>query len=390
MTDTLKLAHLAPPIRLEQGGVVRAVLDMASQLADQGHDVTLATWDTTDAPKDWTKGRTDVPRLLRIDPPGFLGRPTPAATKLLTRLFKACHAVHLHTPWEPVNIHAAKLCRSLGVPYIVSVHGMLDDWSMAQRSLKKRIYLALAARRLLERATLIHCTAEAELTQSRRWYPRGSGRVVPLILDLAPYRDLPGPGLARAAFNIDPARPVVLFLSRVHVKKGVHILVDALKLLADRGIDAQLLIAGTGDEQYTRQITDQIAALGLTDRARLLGMVKGPEKVSLYQAADLFALPTSQENFGFVLPEALACATPAITTKGVDTWPELEASGSTIVAEQTAEAFADAIATLLAQPDRRREMGAKGRAWVLEALDPDAVARRYADLYREAAGTRKP
>lgn len=390
MTDSLKVAHLAPPIRLEQGGVVRAVLDMASQLTSQGHDVTLATWDTTDAPNEWTNGRTGVPRLLRIDPPGFLGRPTPAATKLLTRLFKACHAVHLHTPWEPANIHAASLCRSLGVPYIVSVHGMLDDWSMAQRSLKKRIYLALAARRMLERAAHVHCTAEAELTQSKRWYPRGTGRVVPLVFDLAPYRNLPGPDLARNAFTIDAARPVVLFLSRIHVKKGVHILVDAMKILAGRGVDAQLLIAGTGDEDYTRQITDQIASLGLTGRARLLGMVKGPEKVSLYQAADLFALPTSQENFGFVLPEALACGTPAITTKGVDTWPELESSGSTLIADQTAEAFADAIATLLAQPDRRQEMGKKGRTWVLEALDPDAVARRYADLYREAAGTRTP
>ena len=353
-TKPLKVAHLAPPFRLEQGGVVRAVLDLAGEMSKHGHDITLATWDTTDAPKDWDNGNPDTPRILKTDPPSRLGKLTPHSIKLLTRLFKSCDAVHFHTPWEPSNIPAAKLCRELGVPYVVSIHGMLDDWSMSQRSLKKRLYLALGACTMLEKAAAVHCTAEAELTQSKRWYPKGRGIVVPLVFDIEPYRELPGPELARQAFDIDAAKPVVLFLSRVHVKKGVHILVDAAKLLADRGVDAQFLIAGTGDEEYTNRIKQQIASNNLEGRVRMLGMVKGAQKLSLYQAANVFALPTSQENFGFVLPEALACSVPAITTRGVDTWPELEASGSTLIAEQTAEAFANAIAELLEDEPRRR------------------------------------
>lgn len=384
MTKPLKIAHLAAPIRLEHGGVVRAVLDMAGATADMGHDVTLATWDTTDVPRQWNHGRPNVPRVMPIDPPGALGRPTPKARELLTRLIRACDAVHLHTPWEPINIHAAAICRRLGVPYILSVHGMLDDWSMTQSNLKKRLYLALAARKMLERAHAVHCTAQAEIEQSRRWYPKGTGVVVPLVFDLAPYRELPGPDLARQTFGIDPARPAVLFLSRLHVKKGVHILVEAAASLRDRGVDAQFLIAGTGDDDYTARITEQIRSLDLASNARLLGMVGGELKVSLYQAADLFALPTSQENFGFVLPETLACATCAITTKGVDTWPELQASGAALIIEQSPEAFASAIRELLADPQRRRRMGDAGRDWVLSALDPVTVARRYAELYEQA------
>ena len=386
-TKPLKVAHLAPPFRLEQGGVVRAVLDLAGEMSKHGHDITLATWDTTDAPKDWDNGNPDTPRILKIDPPARLGKLTPHSIKLLTRLFKSCDAVHFHTPWEPSNIPAAKLCRELSVPYIVSIHGMLDDWSMSQRSLKKRLYLALGACTMLEKAAAVHCTAEAELTQSKRWYPKGRGIVVPLVFDIEPYRELPGPELARQAFDIDAAKPVVLFLSRVHVKKGVHVLVDAAKLLADRGVDAQFLIAGTGDEEYTNRIKQQIASNNLGGRVRMLGMVKGAQKLSLYQAANVFALPTSQENFGFVLPEALACSVPAITTRGVDTWPELEASGSTLIAEQTAEAFANAIAELLEDEPRGREMGQKGRDWVLTNLDPEVVSGRYASLYEVAART---
>lgn len=386
MSSPLKIAHVSPPIRLAQGGVVRAVLDMAGEMARQGHDVTLATWDAADAPKEWSNGHTGVPRVMRIDAPGRLGRFTPGAVKLLKRLFGSCDAVHLHTPWELSNIHAARLCRELGRPYVVSIHGMLDDWSMSQSWAKKRVFLALAARRMLERAYAVHCTAEAELSQSRRWYPGGRGVVVPLVFDLGPYRELPGPGVARGAFGIDAERPVVLFLSRMHVKKGVHILVEAAKILAERGDTFQVLIAGTGDEGYTQRVRRQIDELGLGSRVRLLGMVGGVEKVSLYQAASVFALPTSQENFGFVLPEALACGVPAVTTRGVDTWPELEASGAAVIADQTASAFAGAIGGLLADPERRARMGRLGREFVLGTLDPVAVSARYASLYAEAAG----
>ncbi len=385
MNDYLKITHVSAPIRLELGGVVRAVLDLAGSLASHGHDVAVATWDAQDVPSEWAPGRTGVPRVVRFDPPGSFGKPTPKTEETLRRLIAASDVVHLHTPWELLNLSVAKLCRKLGKPYVISIHGMLDDWSMSQRTLKKRVFLALAARSMLENAYAVHCTAQAELDQSKRWYPNGTGVVVPLVFDIEPYRNLPGPELARDEFGIDQERPVVLFLSRVHVKKGVHILVEAAKQLLDSTVDAQFLIAGTGDEAYTAQIQQQIKSLGLKDRVRMLGMVRGTEKVSLYQCADIFALPTSQENFGFVLPEALACGVPAITTRGVDTWPELEASGSAMIVEQSAGAFADAIAGLLADAARRVEMGRAGRSWVLNALDPDAVARRYASMYQDAA-----
>ncbi len=379
----MNILHVTANLRLELGGVTRAVLDLASGSAESGHGVGVACWDAPDVPDDW--GGPGSPRLVQIDPPSQRGGLTPSAEKRLLEEIANADVVHLHTPWEPVNRTVGRLCESIGTPYVLSVHGMLDDWSMAQRGLKKRLYLAFAGRRLLERAAFVHCTAEAELTQSKVWYPRGTGRVVPLVFDVEPYLDPPGPELAREAFGIDPDMPAVLFLSRVHVKKGVHVLVKAAAHLRDAGVECQTLIAGTGDAAYESAIRAQIDAMRLGDHVRMLGMVKGPTKVSLYEAADVFALPTSQENFGFVLPEALACGTPAITTKGVDIWPELEASGSTLIVEQSHEAFAEAIAGLLTDEPRRKEMGARGRAWVTSYLDPASVRARYDELYADAA-----
>jgi glycosyltransferase involved in cell wall biosynthesis len=384
MNKPLKIAHISGPVRLELGGVVRAILDMAIAQAKAGHDVIVATWDRTDIPDDWVPGKLGVPRVIEIPRPTKLGKLSKNAESTLSRTIKSCDVIHMHTPWELSNASIAKLCNKLGTPYIVSIHGMLDDWSMAQRTLKKKLYLALSARKLLENAFAVHCTAQAELDQSKQWYPKGNGVVVPLLFDIEPYITLPGKQLAQQAFELDPAKPVVLFLSRIHVKKGVHLLIDAAKTLADRGTQAQFLIAGTGDDVYEQELVSQITRLGLQSSVRLLGMVRGTEKVSLYEAADLFALPTCQENFGFVLVEALACNTPAITTKFVDIWPELQESGSSLIIEQSADAFADTIQNMLDDKAKASSMGETGREWVLKTLNPDAVVKRYESLYEEA------
>jgi glycosyltransferase involved in cell wall biosynthesis len=114
---------------------------------------------------------------------------------------------------------------------------------------------------------------------------------------------------------------------------------------------------------------------------RFLGFVSGVEKVSLYQAADVLVLPTSQENWGFVLVESLACGTPVVTTKGVDIWPELQSSGGALIVPAEARAMAEAVGGLLSDPARRRAMGEIGRRWVFETLGADRVARGYEAMY---------
>jgi glycosyltransferase involved in cell wall biosynthesis len=119
-----------------------------------------------------------------------------------------------------------------------------------------------------------------------------------------------------------------------------------------------------------------------------LGFITPEEKYSLYRAADLFALPTHMENFGYVFFEALASELPVVTTK-VDTWPELTESGGALIVPQTPEAFADAIQSLLADPERRRRMGRSGRVWVEENLNTARVVRDLAALYQRAIDWRR-
>lgn len=392
----MRIVHYLQRIDLEEGGVVRAVLDMGALQAGGSREVTLLTHDAPDAPEAWKAGEPGTPMLeITPAPERPLGLFSKAQLRVLEPIIKNADVLHLHACWTNANNQLARMASRLGVPYVLSMHGMLDDWCMAQKAPKKKLYLAITGRRTLEEAAFVHSTAEAELSQSKKWFPKGRGRIVPLVFDLEPYANLPGPGLADDHFgpdgtgDIDSDKPVVLFLSRVHPKKGLEHLIGATALLKERGSPCRTLIAGTGDDEYLDRMRALASERGVGDDVRFLGMVTGELKTSLYERADVFALPTSQENWGFVLTEALACRTPLVTTKAVDIWPELEESGGSLLAEQSESAFADAIKTLLDDDARRESMGASGRQWILDTLDPAAVADRYEQMYADAIAMAK-
>ncbi len=384
-TRPIKIVHYVAGMKLAAGGVVRAVLDMSEGVAARGHEVTLLTLDPGDVPQSWRAGQTGLPRLAQIEHGGPLPRLNRSGLAQAQRQIKAADVVHLHGIWDPICLQLARLARRAQVPYVVSVHGMLDDWSMGQRTVKKKLYLALAGRRFLERAAAVHCTADAERAQSSKWYLRGRPVVIPYVTDLSPYLELPGPELARRSFPEvfgDDGRSVILFLSRIHPKKGLERLIRAAGELHRGGVEFAVAIAGTGEPDYEQSLRRLADEVGVANRLHFLGLVVGEQKVSLYEAADVFVLPPSQENWGLVLTESLACGTPVVTTRGVDIWSELQSSGAAVIVDPAPEAIAAAITGLLEDPDRRRLMEQKGRAWVLEHLNVDRVTGQYERLYR--------
>ncbi len=383
----MKILHYKPTICIEEGGVVRAVLDLCTEFAKAGHQVTIATSDPTDVPRPWKDNTPGCPRLLHIP-----DRHAPTKSAALRQAIADADLVHLHAVWQPTNLAVSRACRRAGTPYVVSVHGMLDDWTIGQKHLKKRVFLALGGSAYLANAAAVHTTAEAELTQAQKWIGKAPGEVVPLIFDLADFATLPGPEPALTKFSqIKADVPRLLFLSRINYKKGVDRLLQAAAILRDRDIPFQLLIAGTGDEPYTSQMHALRNQLNLQDRVEFLGFVSGIEKVSLYQAATAFVLPTSQENFGFVYFEALACACPVVTTKGTDTWPEIEQSGGGVITSGEPAPFADAIASLLAEGEQQiAERGSRARQWTLDYFQPARIIAAYEALYQRATGNHDP
>lgn len=384
----MRVLHYTDVLRLEEGGVVRSVLDLTAELARVGAEVTLATGDATDAPPEW-RDDPSAPNVTVVDRSMDRLLRAKTAGPELRRLAEGADIVHLHTPWDPFNPAVAKAASAAGKPYVVSIHGMLDDWCMAGKSLKKQVYLALFGKRLLERAAWVHFTASIEAEQSLRHAPGATPLVEPLVVDAAPFRELVGPEPARAAYPqafADDGLPRLLFLGRLHPIKGLPTLLDALATLG-AGERPHLVLAGPPSEGHDTQLLRQAEALGISDRLHLVGMVGGGVKQSLYQAADAFVLPSHHENFGIALVEAMMCGAPVLTSHSVNIWPEVEKLGG-IVVDHSVDGFAGGLRRLLDGLPQRRQAAAMNRAGVFEWLEPARLATRYLEAYERAIAGR--
>ena len=383
----MRIVHVLQRVNFHDGGPPRAVVDLCGVQHGRGHQVTLLTTDTTDVPQAWATGGPDVCQVPKPSLPTALF--APGQLRGARDVLAGADVVHCHAVWERMNAQVASMCRALGTPYVITLRGMLDDWCMAQGPTKKRLYLRVMGRRYLEGAAFVHCTAQGEADQSHQWFPKGTPRVIPNLIDLADYQTLPDPAEARAQWPLlEGDGPVLLFLSRIHEKKGIEHLVDALPALIEQHPNLQVMLAGTGDDAYVAALKQRADRVGVADRMHWLGHVGGSLKLSLYAAADVFVLPSSQENFGFVQFEAMACGTPCMTTTMVDTHHEVVASGGGIAVTQSADGIVDGLAPVLADAQVRTAMGQTGRAWVLEHLATDRVAGLIEAMYQDAADGR--
>lgn len=381
----LSIVHYLCDLRWHMGGLMRFVVDACAVLAARGHRVELLTCDAGDAPDGWMDGRAGQPRVRVLSRRRPLQLLDAGSLESAERHLRDADVLHLHGPWTPSNLQLAAVARRLGVPYILTLHGMLDDWSMAQKSLKKRIFHRLFAIGLLERAAAVQCTADYEARQARKWLGRARTVTLLPLVDVTDACSVHGTDLARHAVpSLDGDGTKVLFVSRLHLKKGVEFLLEAASVLVKRGMDFRLVLAGEGERDYIAHLRRRTESLGLHKVVQFFPAFDNRLKQSLYESADVFVLPTYQENFGLVFAEALGMGTPVITTRGVDIWEDLEQAGAVIV-DRDPEQIADQILRITSDRSLWRELSVRGRTWVLRALDPEVIAPRYEGLYRDPA-----
>lgn len=223
--------------------------------------------------------------------------------------------LHLHNLWNAVAFSVYRVARREGVPLVISPRGSLYSWSLQQGRWRKKIAWQVFMRDAMESAAVIHVTEPHEGHAVRALGVRTPLAMVPNGVEL-PDKHLLDFWLAQRAARGDGPRRF-LFLSRVHKKKGVDLLLSAWKesLACKKG--GQLVIAGPcASQEYSRYLQQMVISMDLNHSVEFIGMVRGAERERLFSEADIFVLPSHSENFGVAIAEALARGLPVITTTG--------------------------------------------------------------------------
>ena len=371
----MTVLHVLASTRADHGGTSRSVPALCEALDAEGAEVHLVTA----VPADPTPDQEPIlpgggVHVHRIEERTRLQRTLRSPLDFYRRLWSVVEAVrpaviHDHGAWLPSNAAAAWVARRAGVPLMATPRGMVTDWSLSHQAWKKRAAWHLYQKPIFRQASLFHATAPDEADDLRALGMTQPIAVVPNGVEM--------PDARPEGEAIDGKR--VLFLSRIHPKKGLPMLLDAWAAVRPTGWTLELV--GPSENEHRAELEAQAAELGLDGEVVFAGPVDDADKWDKYAAADLFVLPTHSENFGIVVAEALAAEVPVLTTTGAP-WQELEDHDCGWWTAIGTEALAQALREAVALSDEERlAMGRRGRALVAERYSWEHVAEQMRAVY---------
>ncbi|PIX13998.1 MAG: hypothetical protein COZ74_04170, partial [Flavobacteriaceae bacterium CG_4_8_14_3_um_filter_31_8] len=246
--------------------------------------------------------------------------------------------------------------------------GMLEPWIMNRNPLKKKLAMFLYQKKDIQKAAALHATCELEYTNIQILGFTNHISIIPNGIDLSEIHQV----------KFDYGTKKIVFLSRLHPKKGIEVLLEAWRLIENN--DWILEIAGNGDEEYIETLKK--SARNLVN-VFFVGPQFGEAKWNFLRSADIMVLPTYSENFGIVVAEALAVGVPVITTKGTP-WEELNTHNCGWWIDLSIENLQRCLEMAMQQSDTElKSMGERGKKLIKEEYDIKAVSQKVFELYQE-------
>src|SRR5688500_9629060 len=298
----MRVLHVIPSVSERSGGPGIAILPMCRALQQRGVEVLLVATDEGLRRVESSRAMDyeDVPAIFFRSQLGEAFKYSRPLSVWLKANVNHFDLAHIHAVFNHAPIAAARECRKARVPYVIRPLGTLDPWSMKQKPLRKRVFWSVAGQTMLSGAAAVHYTSETEKTATGALLGVNHGAVIPLGID----------AVADSTNGARCANPYVLVLSRLHPKKGLHVLIDAFLLLARRAEFGRwrLIIAGDGPADHVALLKQK--AREAEDRILFPGWLDGARKDEMLRNASLLALPSYQENFGLCIMEGLARSVP--------------------------------------------------------------------------------
>ena len=378
----MKVLHVVASINRDVGGPAVTVPALAGALAAQGVETTVAT---LDYPVHGPQASAGGARLASLPAPALaraLRGWSPAFARQVGELARQrADIVHGHGLWMFPNLYARQGALAAGRPLVISPRGMLDDWSLRRSRGRKGVAWRLFEADNLAAAKLLHATSDAEARAIRKAGCRQPIAVVPNGVDVPAAGSSPARNVLERAHPELAGRRWLLFLSRLHPKKGVLELVRAWAALEQGFPDWQLIVAGPELDRHGEDVRSLAGALGIAGRVTFPGVLSGDAKECALAHAGLLVLPTHSENFGVVVAEALARGTPVVTTRAAP-WQVIEEQHCGWWIDVGEKALRAALqGALRSKPEALKAMGERGRSLVDERYSWAGAACAMRDAY---------
>ncbi len=310
-----------------------------------------------------------------------------SAQRKLSTWVEEAAGLHIHGLWQRSTSLTAKLAQRAGKPYIISAHGMLEPWALANKRWKKRIYLALVESKNLRQAACLHALTEAEAQDYRRLGLHNPIAVIPNGVHVSRQSS---PGEFLSHFPALAGKRLILFLGRIHFKKGLDILCKAWSHLAPVWPDTQLVLAGPDFEGTQTKVEQLIHQLGIRNRVTFTGMLKADMKWSALAASEFFVLPSYSEGLSVSVLEAMGVGKPVVITDKCNL-PEVQSQACGTVTQANTAAVEEAIDSMLhCTAEARQAMGQAGRDLVSTRYSWAAIGKQTASLYQWLGGGSYP
>ena len=364
--NSMKIIHYIPSIDRMAGGISTYMQVLAKPLGTMAEVHIMTHASENPLPMENCKVH-DIPRYRP-----FSGVWKKAVVDLLDSVRP--DIVHVNCCWTPDCAMIQRLAQKRGYKVVLTPHGMLEPWIIKRHYWTRKVpALWLYQKAAVQRADCVQATAESERDNLLKLGYNSNIKVVRLGID---------------AESIEMKRSwkksrQILFLSRVHVKKGINFLVEAADVLRNELQGYKILVAGEGDADYVEDMKRMICDRGLQDIVQLIGGVYGDEKWRLFQTSDFFVLPTHSENFGLAIAESLASGTPVITTVGTP-WSDLNSSEAGAWIKIGTEPLVETLRRFLSLSEEELEtMGRNGRKLIETKYSAHVMAEQMMEVYKE-------
>lgn len=346
------------------GGTITASLNYARLYVQSGHKVYVSTTNTNKIE------RLDVStnQFIQIEKNLFVKYynetivdklSIPLILKVWSDIKKA-DMVHVHAVFNTPIPFSLLYSRILNKPVLLSPHGVLGEWIMNHGLGLKKLWLYLFIRPFAKYVHW-HATSNQEKNEILAHFPSAKVYIVPNVIDLAHFsvinKYLKSDYLEKFACIKAQPNKIIISMGRLQKKKGFDILIQSFRLTLNKHPNSFLLIAGEDDGEKD-ELRSLISKLNLDKNVFLIGNIQGQDKVDFLANADLFVLPSHNENFGIVYAEALATGTPIIASTSTP-WEEVEQYGCGKWIQNTTEETSLAMLEMLERNDTNLKISAK-------------------------------